>query len=162
MLWWPLKVADWTNGPSVKHSSLVLSSSCQTHTHSILILPNTNTLNPLQTQAIWCSMFDDVLMDEENFDAQEYLVTVVVVGTGERYVSHIQKPLVLWQENVFWHCVNNIRSQLDSTCDFGASVNKHSTGFYKSFHNSNKTPRMSFSGIPYSTIFSAIKYAPQL
>ena len=40
-------------------------------------------------------MFDDVLMDEENFDAQEYLVTVVVVGTGERYVSHIQKPLVL-------------------------------------------------------------------
>ena len=110
MLWWPLKVADWTNGPSVKHCSLVLSTSCQTHTHSIFILPNTNTQYPHHTQAIWYSMFNDVLMDDKIFDVQEHLAsTVVVVGTGERYVSHIQKPLVLWQENVFWHCVNNTR-----------------------------------------------------
>jgi len=138
MLWWPSKVADWTNRPSVKHSSLVLSSSCQTHTHSILILPNTNTLDPHQIQAIWCSMFDGVLMETEIITLMcKNILSELWLWWGlgrDMYVSHIQKPLVLWQENVFWHCVNNIRSHLISWFylrfwSFGEHFKNSSTGF---------------------------------
>jgi len=138
MLWWPSKVADWTNRPSVKHSSLVLSSSCQTHTHSILILPNTNTLDPHQIQAIWCSMFDGVLMETEIITLMcKNILSELWLWWGlgrDMYVSHIQKPLVLWQENVFWHCVNNIRSHLIFLFylrfwSYGEHFKNSSTGF---------------------------------
>ena len=41
-------------------------------------------------------MFDDVLMDDKIFDALNILSELWLWwGIGERYVSHIQKPLVL-------------------------------------------------------------------